>query len=296
MTYLLLFIAILSSGLSGNVYKRLSGKSLSPAMSALYPALWFFPLAVVFFIGMALGGNPLAVLVKPALLWPAMGGGFGLALAASILIESMKRNSMAISVILVNLNFVIPVLLSTIFLQEQSGWLQMAGMVLCIVVIVLINFKKEKGQGGTKASLLLPCAACLANGAVNFCIKLHQNQMGDASLNAYYALMYLFSGLFCLLFWVVLRSRSQQILPGSKAAWASVLKDAIMLGLCNGICFYMTGLLAGRMNAAAQFTILTASSIALSLFVGAVFQKARITLKTALSFLFCLLAIFLEAF
>ena len=296
MVYLYLAAAIISSGLAGNVYKRLCGKSGSAAMSTLFPALWFLPLSLVFCISMIVGGTSFTALLEPALLWPALGGGLGMALAASILIESMKHNSLSISVILVNLNFIIPVVLSMLFLQEKTGWIQLAGMLLSVAVILLLNLKKEEGASGEKFAILLPCITCLANGMVNFCIKIHQNQMGGNYLNGYYTLMYLSGGIICLLLWVVFRRNTDKKLPEGKSAWLGVCTDALMLGGCNGVCFYMTGLLAGQMNAAAQFTIITAASILLSLAIGVLFQKDPLTKKSVLSFVFCLAAIICQAF
>lgn len=295
MTILFLVIAILTSGLAGNIYKRLSDKSESPAMSAMFPMLWYFPLAVVFCIAMAASQIPWQILTQPALLWPALGSGLGLALAATILLESMKRNSLSVSVILVNLNFMIPVVLSWLLLREETGWIQLAGTLLSAVVIVLLNLKQD-GGAVTKDALVLPCIACIANGMVNFCIKLHQNQLGSAYLNGFYMLMYLSGGFFCLVLWSILQWKTDKKAPVGKATWLRIGVDALCLGGCNGICFYASGLLAGRMNAAAQFTVITAASVALSLVVGFVFQKERLRFKTVLSFVFCLIAILFQAF
>jgi len=219
-----------------------------------------------------------------------------MAAVTTAMIESMKQNSVSISVILVNLNFIIPVVLSMIFLQEKTGLLQLAGMLLSVVVILLLNLKKDESTPGGKFALLLPCIACLANGMVNFCIKIHQNQMGGTYLNGYYTLMYLFSGLICILLWAIFRCNTEKKVPAVKSAWLGICTDAGMLGICNGVCFYMTGLLAGQMNAAAQFTIITAASILLSLTVGVLFQKDPLNKKSVLSFLFCLVAILCQAF
>lgn len=296
MVYLYLAASIITSGLAGNVYKRLCGKSASTAMSALFPSLWFLPLSLVFFISMLVSNISFSAMLEPALLWPALGGGLGMAAAATILIESMKKNSLSISVILVNLNFIIPVVLSMIFLQEKAGLLQLAGMLLSVVVILLLNLKKEESAPGGKFALLLPCIACLTNGMVNFCIKIHQNQMGGTYLNGYYTLMYFFGGLICILFWMIFCRNTEKKVPAGKSAWLHVAADAGMLGICNGVCFYMTGLLAGQMNAAAQFTIITAASILLSLTVGVLFQKDPLNKKSVLSFVFCLVAILCQAF
>jgi hypothetical protein len=57
----------------------------------------------------------------------------------------------------------------------------------------------------------------------------------------------------------------------------------------------MTGLIAGHMNAAAQFTIVTAASILLSLTVGILFQHEKLTRKVIVSFALCLVTIACQA-
>ena len=65
----------------------------------------------------------------------------------------------------------------------------------------------------------------------------------------------------------------------------------VLLGVLNGVCFYMASLLASRMNAAAQFTIVTCASILLSVAVGIIFQGDKLTKKSVISMIFCAIAV-----
>ena len=69
----------------------------------------------------------------------------------------------------------------------------------------------------------------------------------------------------------------------------------LLLCLCDGLNFWGKSILAGRVNAAALFTIVTAAALAFTLLAGALFQKEKITVKTVLSFTACLCAIFCQA-
>ena len=80
--------------------------------------------------------------------------------------------------------------------------------------------------------------------------------------------------------------------PIAKGALCAALPPVALLGLCNGVCFYTERLLAeGLMNPAALFTVVTCASIALSLVVGFVFQGDKLTKKSIVSMIFCVLAI-----
>lgn len=121
MRIVLLFaLCILSSGAAGNLYKQLSEKSRNPADSAALPILWYLPLFLLFL--------PSVVVGKERTLIPAaIAGGMFLFIAAFLLLESMKQTSLAAAVIIVNLNFLIPVILSVTILKERIALLQLGG-------------------------------------------------------------------------------------------------------------------------------------------------------------------------
>jgi drug/metabolite transporter (DMT)-like permease len=70
-----------------------------------------------------------------------------------------------------------------------------------------------------------------------------------------------------------------------------VFPFAGLMAFCNGVCFYMTDLLASRMNAAAQFTVVTCASILLSLTVAFLFQGDRFTKKSLIASICCIIAV-----
>ena len=75
-----------------------------------------------------------------------------------------------------------------------------------------------------------------------------------------------------------------------------VFPYAFLMALCNGVCFYMTDLLASRMNAAAQFTVVTCASILLSLTVAFLFQGDRFTKKSLIASICCVIAVGCQLF
>jgi drug/metabolite transporter (DMT)-like permease len=286
MTVLLLIICILSSGFTGNIYKKLSDSSAKRNETAATPSVWFLCLAVLFAVLSALSGQEFSA----PLLLSAIPAGICIFVAAYTLLISMKVNAISVSVIIVNLNFIIPVVLSALVLREHTGAVQIIGMLLSITVIVLLNMGGGDDSCARKTGILLPVAACLSNGLFNFFIKVNESQGGSAFL--FFAISYGTAALLSLTLGFALTVKERKArFPLGKGYLRRALAPMLLIGVCNGVCFYTARLLAERMNAAAQFTVVTCMSILLSLFVGFVFQGDKFNKKSALSIFFCIVAL-----
>ena len=291
MTALFLILCILSSGFTGNIYKKISDESQSLAVSALMPSLWFAILSFAFAVGAFITQSDWSTLLPI----PAVFAGTCIFLAAFILIESMKKVALSISLIIINLNFVIPVILSAAFLGEHASWIQVGGILLSIAVIVFTNLSPSQSKDSMRGAILLPLVASLANGLVNFCIKINDT-VGGAEF-PFFTVMYMSAALCALLFWMFLRNCTKGKAKASiKKNVKKVFPYAFLMALCNGVCFYMTDLLASRMNAAAQFTVVTCASILLSLTVAFLFQGDRFTKKSLIASICCVIAVGCQLF
>lgn len=290
MVILFFVLCILASGFTGNIYKKLAEESPSVNASALMPSFWYAMLTVLFAVmWLAKPGE------TPAAVIPAILGGVGMFAAASILIESMKGGSFSIPIIIINLNFIIPVILSSAFLGEKASLIQIVGMVASVVVIVILNLSPNKNQDKAelRRSIFLAVGACIANGLVNYFIKINDNAGGDQ--NQFFVILYLSAAVCGVIAALVISAVKKEKFVFTGAVNRVTVPWLLLLGLCNGVCFYMTGLIAGHMNAAAQFTIVTAASILLSLTVGILFQHEKLTWKVVVSFALCLVTIACQA-
>jgi drug/metabolite transporter (DMT)-like permease len=286
MTGLLLIVCILSSGFTGNIFKKLSDKCNGLHETAATPSVWFACLGVLFAVLSLLGNED----VSAKLFLTAMPAGVCIFSAAYTLLLSMKKNALSISVIIVNLNFMIPIILSVLLLRESAGTLQLIGMLLSITVIVLLNMETKSDTGVGKTSILLPVSACICNGLFNFFIKLNEAEGGSTFL--FFAVSYGSAAVISLAFGTALTVRSGGMrFPLGQLYLRKSIVPMLLIGVCNGVCFYTARLLAERMNAAAQFTIVTCASVLLSLLVGFLFQGDKFTKKSAISILFCILAV-----
>ncbi len=276
--------AVITSGLSGPLYKIVADGAVGKRATVLAPLCWFLPLAAVFGTVAALNGewNGLAGVLPPALL-----AGAAAAMCAVALLFSMRRSSYAFAIILVNCSFLFPILLSCLLLHEPTGWWQLVGMAVAVAAIVVL-YAAPGGERTPPLTVLITLAASLGNGLIDFAIKWQQYRTPGAAENLFFCLDYLFASLLCGLAALLIREERPKdgIKPRSR-----FLTAALGIGICNGLCFYCISRSASAMNAAAQFVVITALSIVLSLGIGCYRFKTRLGVREWLGLLACTAAI-----
>lgn len=292
MNIILLYtVSIIASGSTGYFYKRLVCDSPHRSYSVLTTAIWMLPVSFLFFAVAALSGDHVLTseLISAALL-----SGSAAAAAIYMLLESLRKGSYTTAIIIINLNFYIPILFSFIFLGEKASLLQLAGILLVTVVIVFINFRSSADQRkDNRWGIISACIACLANGTLNFGIKLQQYHTPGKGQNTFFGFTYFFSALICLVLFFILRKKSvcEPVIQFSKLK--RLLIPAAGLGICIPLCFYPQSILSGisEINAAAQFTITVTGSLMLSLTIGWIRYKEKVTFARISSLLLCFMAV-----
>ena len=255
MQYFYLAMAVITSGYSAVCYKKASLASGNRAASIIWPELWFSPLTLGFGICALRNGG---INMQMEVILPALLAGAAASVCGYSLLESMKSNSYSLAVIIVNLSFVFPVLLSMIFLNESAHALQLVGMLLAIAVILLLNRGKQEGKNNT--ALLLAVASSLGNGLITFAIKIQQHNTPGENTYSFFFFTYLFAVVSSAAVYLVTHLSGHK-LQVEKEHKKKLFFNAPAIALCNGICFLFTSLLTGWMNAAAEFTVLTPLSI-----------------------------------
>ena len=290
MQLLYLALAVITSGYSGVSYRKLSLCSGNRATSWLLPVLWYLPLTVVFGVCALISGLEVGT---PTLLTALLAAVAYVACAFSLL-ESMKANSFSLTIIITNLSFIFPVVFSMLFLNESAGVLQLIGMLLAVAVIVVLNVGKGEGKS-TLPAIMLAVVSSLGNGVIDFAIKVQQYNDPTGDSYSFFFFAYLFATVLCLLMGLIYRLGGQKPVI-VKEHRRELLFNAPAVAVCNGVCFFAIGLLAGMMNAAAQFTVITSLSIVVSLFLGYLQMRKRFTGRELVSLLICAAAIACQYF
>jgi drug/metabolite transporter (DMT)-like permease len=128
-------------------------------------------------------------------LFPA---GFGL------LQSNTKRHGVVLSSVFMKLGLLVPMVVSIVFFREMPTVVQIIGFCAAIFAIILINYRKGSGKGGSRWSLLL---LLLAGGSCDAMSKVYE-QLGSSALSAQY-LFYTFVVAFLLcLAWMAKRKES----------------------------------------------------------------------------------------
>lgn len=235
-------------------------------------------------------------------------------LAVAFLIKAMAGGSMTVAVIIINLNFIIPIVLSLAFLRESVSPFQITGILLMAGVIVVTNLKgggsEERASGG-KRPLVYALVACAANGLLNFMVKLQQYYTPGEGENTFYIVMYAGGGLVCLIAFALIRligergaeapkeapkevAEERSAESGRRKARIKICLTGLGVGICSAVCLYPQSLLTRYVSASVQFTVTASGAVLLSLLIAFFRYREKPNLKNIISTICCLLAIFLQ--
>ncbi len=194
---------------------------------------------------------------------------------------SVRKNGIALSGMFSRLGILVPMILSIIAWKEIPTMIQSVGIVLCLISIVLVNFKFKEGErfriNGSLALLF-----CFFGVAI-FCNKIFQ-KYAQLELKPLY--------LFCLFLSALLIS-----LIASIKFVRVVKKGELLIGVAVGIpnlfasWFLIQAL--DQMKAAVVFPVFSAGAIILMTVVAVLFFKERINVKNGVAIILTALALVL---
>lgn len=145
-----------------------------------------------------------------------------------------RRNGIVLSSLFMKLGVMVPTLMSILIFHEVPRWVQVAGMVIAVGAVVLMNLEKGEGKAASRAGLVF---LLLAGGATDGMSKVYE-ELGMPALKNQF-LLYTFMAAFVL---CVLAGRIQ------KQGWS---RQDVAFGLLIGIPNY----------GAARFLLLSLSEI-----------------------------------
>lgn len=118
--------------------------------------------------------------------------------------QNVKKNGVVLSSIFTKLGLLVPILLSVFLFGEVPTWLQVAGFVVAIAAIVLINLQKGSKSTASVGSLLL---LLLVTGSADAMSKIFE-EVGDPALSDPF-LFYTFAVAFLLCVVLVIVSKEK---------------------------------------------------------------------------------------
>lgn len=305
---LLFILSIVASSVVVIFYKSHTEIQRNEADAFLMIFWSMMPLALVYTVICAIAGfdfNAVNILTGVA-------AGVLTAAAILFLLKAMRAGELTVAVIIINLNFCIPVFLSVLFLHEKVSPFQLIGILVLVGVIILTNLKmgKKPAENVQEAAprkngkiLLYAFIACISNGLVNFMIKLQQYNTPGAGQNTFYFAMYAGGGVACLIAYVLARAfigkpESESLAPQDKNSRIplKIFLLGLGVGLCTAVCMYPQSLLPKYVSASVQFTVTASGAVLLSLLIAFFKYREKPNLKNVIGTVCCLLSIFLQLF
>lgn len=242
-------------------YAGQSGIGKQYAIKGGNPAVFNFSktaaAALFFGIWCLLSGKGLHL---PSLPW-ALAGGVCLAVSTHAGLMALSCGPMALTSILASMSLVIPFLWGVVLWQEQITILSLSGLLLLIVCILLICYKKQGAV--SKKWLLYSLTTTVCNGLFSVIQKYHQLQFpGQFQTDLTFLTMAVVTVLFLPGF-----LHNRQITPSAGGAFSGIL---------NGLANFTVLLLASWQNASALFPVIAAGNVTAAWLTGAVIFRERI--------------------
>jgi len=224
-----------------------------------------------------------------------------------MLIKSMTSGLYSVSVIIINMNFCVPIICSALFLREKVSLLQLFGVLLLVFMIVVINidFKKPKqiiaeNEEVTEKPkrkvgyLIFALLACLGNGLMNFLIKAQQYFTPGTGQNTFYFVLYASEAVVSLIVYCIILSAKRETLKSNGKQKLKVALTGLFMGICFVACMYPQTKLAELVPASVLYTVVTAGAVLLSIVIGLFKFKEKLTWRNAVSTVCCIAAIALQ--
>ena len=145
-------------------------------------------------------------------------------LAAFVLLQkNISRNGLSVSAVFMKLGVLVPTVMALAAFHEEPRPVQLAGIVVAISAVILINYKKGSGTGNQTVWLIL---LLLCNGFADAMANIF-DKLGNSDLKDHYLLI---TFLFALLSSMILFLKDHGKIAGSD----------ILLGICIGIPNYFS--------------------------------------------------------
>lgn len=259
MNYLILFFSA-SLDVAQTV---LTKKASTRADTKFMLSFNFFKSVGAFIILLLLLGGKIAVNFPTVI----FGTVYGLLLLSSMCTSfiALKLGNMALTAIIISYSVIIPFLFGGIVLHEPIGLLQISGLILMLLSIVLMNYRKS-GEGFGKKWALLTFSCFVTNGLCSVVQKLHQTTYPGQYQKEFMTVAF---GMIALVLITILLIKHKSVETNSN-------KIAAASGACTGVAYLLTLSLSSVLNATVLFPTLAVCGAVLNCVVSRLIFKDKL--------------------
>ena len=182
----------------------------------------------------------------------------------------------AICATLYSFGFLIPTLSGAIFWQEKITPFGYLGIAIIIPVLIISGMGKRSSNNGSVKSYILPILiALICSGGLGIVQKIQQKSVYVGQTNSFILTAFIFCFIVSLLFFLFLKKGDTKIQPKNLASCSVI---GVFFASANVLNTY----LAGKLNSSVFFPVLNIGGILLSLILGLIIYKERLTKKDIL--------------
>lgn len=208
-------------------------------------------------------------------LWYAVIAGVAYSTAALGYLLALSCGPYSVTLIVLNISSFMPILYSHLILNEPISVWQLAGLAVLVGACVTLTVLRSRGTKGGKFNLkwmLYALLTFIANGFINFAIRLNTTLTPDTSRNSLFAVAYALAAVLCIVFFLVSGGVRKRISPKPLMAPAA--------GVAASLAFQLTpnAILPLYLNAALQYPLVNGMTILAGVVIGVVFFKEKIGL------------------
>lgn len=206
-------------------------------------------------------------------IWYSVMAGAAYTTAALGYLLALSCGPYSVTLIVLNISSFMPILYSHLILDEPvSNW-QLAGLAILVGACVTLTVLRSRGNKGGKFNLkwmLYALLTFVANGMINFAIRLNTTLTPDTSRNSLFAVAYALAAVLCLIFFLVSGGIRKRISPKPLIAPAA--------GVAASLTFQLTpnSILPLYLTAALQYPLVNGMTILAGVVIGVVFFKEKL--------------------
>lgn len=200
---------------------------------------------------------------------------------------ALSQGKTAICVTIYSFGFIIPTLSGVIFWQESITIFCILGILTIIPVLIISGTgKKQQKEVSSKKYLIPLIIALVCSGGLGIIQKIQQKSSYASQTSTFILIAFLFSFVVSLLFFLFGKAGERKITHKNA-------RSCIIVGLTFSVCNLLNTHLAGALDSAVFFPAINIGSILLSVVLGLIIYKEKLTKRDVIVLALGALAILL---
>ena len=208
-------------------------------------------------------------------LWYALMAGCAYTTAALGYLLALSCGPYSVTLIILNISSFMPILYSHLILDEPVSVWQLVGLAVLLGACVTLTVLRSRGNKGGKFNIrwmLFALMTFVANGFINFAIRLNTRLTPDTSRNSLFAVAYALAAVLCFVFFFLSGGVRKKLRPGPLMAPAAGVAASLTMQLTPN------SILPLYLTAALQYPLVNGMTILAGVAIGVIFFKEKIGL------------------